>query len=63
MPVEDFIIYVSCCVEDIYPKLVINPIRTRGFQPPKCRLGESVLPATPFCLPDIDPVGRLITGT
>ena len=33
MPVEDFIIYVSCCVEDIYPKLVINPIRTRGFQP------------------------------
>lgn len=33
MPVEDFIIYVYCCVEDIYSELVKSPIRKRGFQP------------------------------
>ena len=33
MPVEDFIIYVYCCVTDIYPELCKSPIRSRGFQP------------------------------
>ncbi len=33
MPVEDFIIYVYCCVADIYPELCKSPIRSRGFQP------------------------------
>jgi len=33
MPVEDFIIYVYCCVADIYPQLVKTPLRRRGFQP------------------------------
>ncbi len=33
MPVEDFIIYVYCCVTDIYPELCKLPIRSRGFQP------------------------------
>ena len=33
MPVEDFIIYVYCCVVDIYPELCKSPIRSRGFQP------------------------------
>jgi len=33
MPVEDFIIYVYCCVDDIYADLCEKPIRSRGFQP------------------------------
>ena len=33
LPVEDFIIYVYCCVEDVYRELVKTPLRCRGFQP------------------------------
>lgn len=33
MPVEDFIIYVYCCVVDNYYKVVQTPLRTRGFAP------------------------------
>lgn len=33
MPVEDFIIYVYCCVEEAYRELVKEPLRSRGFQP------------------------------
>lgn len=33
MPVEDFIIYVYCCVDDIYQTLVNQPLRSRGFMP------------------------------
>ncbi|TAL44073.1 MAG: IS982 family transposase [Methylovulum sp.] len=33
MPVEDFIIYVYCCVEETYRELVKEPLRRRGFQP------------------------------
>ena len=33
MPVEDFIIYVYCCVEDVCRELVKTPLRSRGFQP------------------------------
>jgi len=33
MPVEDFIIYVYCCVDDMYADLCEKPIRSRGFQP------------------------------
>jgi hypothetical protein len=33
MPVEDFIIYVYCCVVDIYNQIVQEPLRTRGFAP------------------------------
>jgi len=31
MPVEDFIIYVYCCVDDIYRTIVKQPLRSRGF--------------------------------
>jgi hypothetical protein len=31
MPVEDFIIYVYCCVCDCYEKVAPNPLRKRGF--------------------------------
>jgi hypothetical protein len=33
MSVEDFIIYVYCCVEDICRTLVNQPLRSRGFMP------------------------------
>lgn len=33
MPVEDFIINVYCCVDDIYHRLVNQPLRSRGFMP------------------------------
>jgi len=33
MPVEDFIISVYCCVEDIYRQIVFQPLRSRGFKP------------------------------
>lgn len=33
MPIEDFIIYVYCCVEDVCRQLVKTPLRSRGFQP------------------------------
>ena len=33
MPLEDFIIYVYCCVVDIYPQVVDTPLRCRGFDP------------------------------
>jgi len=33
MPVEDFIIYVYCCVEDICRTIVGQPLRSRGFMP------------------------------
>src|SRR5659263_249913 len=33
MPLEDFIIYVYCCVADIYPQVVDTPLRCRGFEP------------------------------
>jgi hypothetical protein len=33
MSVEDFIIYVYCCVEDIYRTIVNQPLRRRGFMP------------------------------
>lgn len=33
MSVEDFIIYVYCCVDDIYKILVNQPLRSRGFIP------------------------------
>lgn len=33
MPLEDFIIYVYCCVADIYPQVVDAPLRRRGFKP------------------------------
>jgi hypothetical protein len=33
MPLEDFIIYVYCCVADIYPQVVDVPLRCRGFEP------------------------------
>lgn len=33
MPVEDFIIYVYCCVKDICDSIVLEPLRSRGFAP------------------------------
>jgi hypothetical protein len=33
MPIEDFIIHVYCCVEDVCRQLVKTPLRSRGFQP------------------------------
>ncbi len=33
MPIENFIINVYCCVEDICRQLVKTPLRRRGFQP------------------------------
>ena len=33
MPVEDFIIYIYCCVADAYRDIVKTPLRSRGFQP------------------------------
>lgn len=33
MPLEDFIIYVYCCVADIYSQVVDVPLRRRGFKP------------------------------
>jgi hypothetical protein len=33
MPLENFIIYVYCCVVDIYPQVVDTPLRCRGFDP------------------------------
>ena len=33
MPREDFIIYVYCCVADIYPQVVNVSLRRRGFEP------------------------------
>jgi hypothetical protein len=33
MPLEDFIIYVYCCVADMYPQIVDAPLRHRGFKP------------------------------
>lgn len=33
MPLEDFIIYVYCCVADIYPQIVDIRLRPRGFCP------------------------------
>ena len=33
MSVEDFIIYVYCCVDDACQKLVRSPLRSRGFMP------------------------------
>lgn len=33
MPVEDFIIDVYCCVEDVCRQLVKTPLRSRGLQP------------------------------
>jgi hypothetical protein len=33
MSVEDFIIYVYCCVEDICRLIVNRPLRSRGFMP------------------------------
>jgi hypothetical protein len=41
MPVEDFIIYVYCCVVDIYNQIVQEPLRTRGF-PPKLTDSEVI---------------------
>ena len=32
-PLEDFIIFVYCCVADIYPQIVDFPLRHRGFEP------------------------------
>ena len=42
MPVEDFIIYVYCCVADIYPELCKSPIRSRGFQPKLTDSGKKI---------------------
>jgi hypothetical protein len=33
MPLEDFIIYVYCCVDDAIRQLFKTPLRTRGFAP------------------------------
>ncbi len=33
MPLEDFIIYVYCCVDDTYSQIIQEPLRHRGFQP------------------------------
>ena len=33
MSVEDFIISVYCCVDDLYRRIVKHPLRTRGFMP------------------------------
>jgi len=33
MPLEDFIIYVYCCVDDAIHQLFPSPLRTRGFAP------------------------------
>ena len=33
MLIEDFIIYVYCCVDDAYRKIVNQPLRSRGFGP------------------------------
>ena len=33
MSVEDFIIYVYCCVEDICRTIINQPLRSRGFMP------------------------------
>ena len=33
MSVEDFIIYVYCCVEDTCQTIVNQPLRRRGFMP------------------------------
>ena len=33
MSVEDFIIYVYCCVEDICRTIVNQPLKSRGFMP------------------------------
>ncbi|MDD5580288.1 MAG: IS982 family transposase, partial [Methylobacter sp.] len=33
MPLEDFIIYVYCCVADIYPQVLDGRLRHRGFKP------------------------------
>ena len=33
MPLEDFIIYVYCCVADIYPQIADIRLRQRGFGP------------------------------
>jgi hypothetical protein len=33
MPLEDFIIYVYCCVDDAMQQLFSSPLRTRGFAP------------------------------
>lgn len=33
MSVEDFIIFVYCCVDDIYQTIVEQPLRKRGFMP------------------------------
>jgi len=33
MPVDEFIIYVYCCVEDICQAIVNEPLRKRGFMP------------------------------
>ncbi|PPD40709.1 MAG: IS982 family transposase, partial [Methylobacter sp.] len=38
MPVEGFIIYVYCCVDDICRGIVSQPLRSRGFMP---KLGDS----------------------
>ena len=42
MPLEDFIIYVYCCVVDIYPQLSILPLRRRGFDPKLTDYGEMI---------------------
>lgn len=33
MPVEDFIIYAYCCVDDICRTIIEQPLRSRGFMP------------------------------
>lgn len=33
MSVEDFIIYVYCCADDIYRTIVKQPLKRRGFMP------------------------------
>lgn len=33
MSIEDFIIYVYCCVDDVYLEIIHEPLRHRGFQP------------------------------
>jgi hypothetical protein len=43
MPIEDFIIHVYCCVEEIYRQLVKTPLRRRGFQP-KLTDSEAITP-------------------
>ena len=40
MSVEDFIIYVYCCVDDAYHQIITTPLRSRGFGP---RLTDSEL--------------------